>query len=450
MHDMAPKDKHTDDFTSALDALGARAVHIGMVDPEGEFRDKLVSAEKAAKLAKSGYPFCEVLYFWDIAEDTFRDGAFIDRPAKIDTETLRAYPFAENAALCLADFEGDFGRRSPRNVCREQIAQAAELGFDVFSAFEFEFFVFDETAESLRAKDYRDLTHFAQGNRTYSLQTSALHGDLLAGLEETMNRMDVRLDAIHTELGPGCFEAPLTYAKGMKSPDDAFLFKNFARAYFARNGKTVSFMSKLSPNLSGQSGHLHISLRDKAGKAVFADPAHPDGLSQTALHFIGGLLRYMPELLAMCSSTVNAYKRLVPGAWAPTSANWGVQNRTAAVRVINDQPEATRVEFRVPSADTNPYLALSLLLGAGLEGIREGIEPPPSSAENFYLAPKDPKKSFPRDLWEAADRLERSAIARKLFGDDFVDSFVESRRVEFSAYQKQVSEWEIRRYLGVV
>ncbi len=265
-----------------------------------------------------------------------------------------------------------------------------------------------------------------------------------------MNRMAVRLDAIHTELGPGCFEAPLTYARGMKSPDDAMLFKNFARAYFARNGKTVSFMSKLSPDLSGQSGHLHISLRDKAGNAVFSDPAAPDGLSRAARHFIGGLLRYMPELLAMCSSTVNAYKRLVPGAWAPISANWGVQNRTAAVRVINDVPEATRVEFRVPSADTNPYLALSLLLGAGLEGIRQGIEPPANSAENFYLAKSDAQTAFPRDLWEAADRLDRSAMARTLFGDDFVDSFVESRRVEFSVYQRQVSEWEIRRYLGVV
>lgn len=447
---MANPDTNTNDFKSTLQSLDARAVHIGMVDPEGEFRDKLVSADKAAKLAGGAYPFCEVLYFWDIAEQTYRDGAFVDRPARIFTDTLRAYPFAEQTALCLADFDGDFGRRSPRNVCIAQIEQASEMGFDVLSAFEFEFFVFDETAESLRAKNYRDLTHFAQGNRTYSLQTSALYGDLLAGLEQTMNRMDVRLDAIHTELGPGCFEAPLTYARGMKSPDDAMLFKNFARAYFARNGKTVSFMSKLSPDLSGQSGHLHISLRDKAGNAVFADPSAPDGLSRSARHFIGGLLRYMPELLAMCSSTVNAYKRLVPGAWAPISANWGVQNRTAAVRVINDVPEATRVEFRVPSADTNPYLALSLLLGAGLEGIRQGIEPPANSAENFYLAKPDAQTAFPRDLWEAADRLDRSAMARTLFGDDFVDSFVESRRVEFSAYQRQVSEWEIRRYLGVV
>ncbi|NMM43371.1 glutamine synthetase [Rhodospirillaceae bacterium KN72] len=437
-------------FEQKLQETGARSVHIGMVDPEGEFRDKLVSADKAVKLAKNGYLFCEVLYFWDIAEKTFRDGSFVDRPATLHADTVRAYPFAEDTALCLADFTGDFGRRSPRNVCQAQMDKAADMGFDVFSAFEFEFFVFDETAESLRAKQYRDLTHFAQGNRTYSLGTSALHGDLLQGLDDTMSTMGIALDAIHTELGPGCFEAPLTYAKGMKAPDDAMLFKNFARAYFARHGKTVSFMSKLSPNLSGQSGHLHVSLRDKSGNPVFADPSAPDGLSETARHFIGGLTALMPELLAMCSSTVNAYKRLVPGAWAPTASNWGVQNRTAAVRVINDAPESTRVEFRVPSADTNPYLALALLIGAGLHGIRNGMEPSPGSGEDFYATTPKPDAVFPRDLHEASARLRESSVARDIFGDDFVDSFTESRDVEFAEYQKQVSEWEIRRYLGVV
>ena len=435
---------------AALDKLNAGSVHIGMVDPEAEFRDKLVSAEKAIKLGKDGYPFCEVLYFWDIAENTYKDAAFVDRPAKLFADTVRKYPFGEDSAVCLADFVGEFGRRSPRNVCQALINEAADMGFDVFSAFEFEFFVFDETQESIREKKYRDLKHFAPGNRTYSLQTSAMHGDLLAGLDETMTTMGVGLDAIHTELGPGCFEAPLTYAKGMKSPDDAMLFKNFAKAYFSRNELTVSFMSKLTPALSGQSGHLHVSLREKAGNAAFSNPDAQDGLSTVARHFIGGLVKLMPELLAMCASTVNAYKRLVPGAWAPISANWGVQNRTAAVRVINDTPEATRLEFRVPSADTNPYLALALCVGAGLYGIRNEIEPPEGSAEDFYATAPADHSVFPRDLFDAAERLDRSAVAREIFGADFVDWFVGSRKIEFAEYQKQVSDWEITRYLGTV
>lgn len=437
-------------FAAGLEKLHARTVHIGMMDPAGEFRDKLVSADKATKLAAKGYPFCEVLYFWDIAEKTYIDGAFIDRPAFLDASSLRKYPFSDDAALCIADFSGDFGKRSPRNLCRKLLAEASDLGFDVFSAFEFEFFVFDETPESLRAKDYRDLTYFAQGNRTYSLQTSAIHGELLQGLHDTMTTMGIGLDAIHTELGPGCFEAPLTYAKGLKSPDDAALFKNFAKAYFSRHDLTAGFMSKLTPALPGQSGHLHVSMRDRQGNAVFADPDARDGISKIGRHFIGGLVTLMPELLAMCAHTVNAYKRLVPGAWAPISANWGVQNRTAAVRVINDEPESTRVEFRVPSADTNPYLALALCIGAGLYGIRNEIEPPAGSSENFYAATPSPEAAFPSDLGQATERLNASPLARQIFGEEFIDSFVTGRRFEFGEYQKQVSEWEIRRYLGIV
>lgn len=435
---------------AGLRELGATSVHIGMIDADGGFRDKLVSAEKAIKLAAKGYPFCEVLYFWDIAERTFQDGAFIDRPADLHADTLRRYPFSPDTALCLADFSGEFGQRSARNLCLRLLVEAADLGYDVHSAFEFEFFVFSETPETLRAKNYRDLTYFAQGNRTYSLQTTALHGELLDGLQQTMATLGIDIDALHTELGPGCFEAPLTHAKGIKAADDALLFKNFAKAHFLRHGLTAGFMSKLSPDLSGQSGHFHISLSDRNGAAAFAAPALPDGLSEVARHFLGGLVTLMPEFLALCSHTVNAYKRMVPGAWAPTSANWGVQNRTAAVRVINDTPEATRLEFRVPSADTNPYLSLAMCLGAGLHGIRNRIEPPPGSGENFYAATPDPLSAFPTDLGRAADRLEASEAARSIFGDTFVDSHVAGRRVEDAQYRRHVSEWEIRRYLEVV
>lgn len=227
------------------------------------------------------------------------------------------------------------------------------MGFGVTAAFEYEFFLLNETPDTLRAKAYRDLDHFAKNNRTYSLQSAAAHGALFDGLRDVMATLDVGLDSLHTELGPGCFEAPLAAASGIKAADDAALFRNFARAYFARNDLTTVFMSKLSPDLSGQSGHFHISLQ-RNGAAAFSDPSAPDGLSATAHAFIGGLLDLMPEMLVLTAQTVNAYKRLVPGAWAPTWASWGVQNRTCAVRIVNDTPDTTRVEFRVPAADSNP------------------------------------------------------------------------------------------------
>ncbi|MCF8482092.1 MAG: glutamine synthetase [Rhodospirillum sp.] len=441
----------TDRFKTRLEQLSARNVHIGLVDGEGIFRHKVVEADKAVKLAGDGYRFCEVVYAWDIAERTYGGGTFIDRPASLDPESIRAYPFAADEALCIADFDLPFGTRSPRNQLRRLLDELGELGFDAHAAFEFEFFVFDETPDSLRAKNFRDLDSFAKNNRTYSLQTAAVHGDLLAGLKQTMATMDVHLDAMHTELGPGCLEAPLVHAKGIKAADDAVLFKNFAKAYFLRNGLMAGFMSKWSNDFPGQSGHLHLSLTNRAdGGPTFYDAAAPDGLSQTMRHFIGGVLALMPETLALCSHTVNAYKRLVPGAWAPTAATWGIQNRTCAVRVMNDSPSVTRLEFRVPSADTNPYLSLAMLLGAGLWGLRHEIEPPAPREDDCYAAEPDPTARFPRDLVEAADRLDASTPAREILGDTFVDTFVHARRMEAAAYAGQITEWELKRYLEVV
>jgi len=179
----------------------------------------------------------------------------------------------------------------------------------------------------------------------------------------------------------------------------------------------------------------------------FQHPDAPDGLSQTARHFLGGVLELMPEMLVLTAQTVNAYKRLVPGAWAPTWASWGVQNRTAAVRIINDSPEATRIEFRVPAADSNPHAVMALCLAAGLRGIETGAEPPAPVKGSAYEVQPAASARFPRDLVEATDRLEASEAARSLFGDSFVDHFVRSRRFEVQDYLRHVTQWEIERYI---
>jgi len=434
-----------------LDRIGAHHVHIGIFDQDGLFRVKRVSRAKAEKLHKGGYPFCDVLYNWDSAEQTYGSGDYLDMPAQIFPETLRAWPFDGEQAVCIADFAMPFGARSARNQLLHQIGKAQAMGFSVHSAFEFEFNLLDETAASLRAGGFAKPRHYALGNRTYSLETLANEQPLLTGLETMAERLGIGIDALHTELGPGCLEVPLSHAAGVKAADDAALFKNFTRTYFRRHGLTACFMSKLHETLSGQSGHLHVSLRHATdGTPAFVDLADPDGLSRTARHFIGGLTRLMPEMLALCSQTVNAYRRMVPGMWAPTQANWGIQNRTVAVRVMNDSPEATRIEFRVPSADTNPHAALAMCLGAGLWGIENRIEPGPAATGDQYLCAPAPEARFPTDLGMAAERLNASAVARGIFGDAFIDTFVRARRNEYAAFARHVSAWERERYLEVV
>jgi len=264
-----------------------------------------------------------------------------------------------------------------------------------------------------------------------------------------MRPLGIGLDSVHTEQGPGCVETPLKPAEGMVAADNAGLFKAFTKAYCERQGLMATFMAKWSNETNGQSGHTHVSLQTADGGHAFFDSDQPYGMSQLLRHFVGGLVSILPETVAMCSHTANAYRRMVPGIWAPLSATWGVQNRTCAVRVIPGSPGATRVEFRVPAADANPHLVLAQCLGAGLWGIENAIElPAPVDGESRPdEAPAEAR--FPRDLAEAADRFDTSERARALFGDSFVDWFVFTRRYEADVFARHVGDLDRKRYFDV-
>ena len=309
-----------------LEAKGIRAVHIGIFDIDARFRVKRVETEKFVKLLKGGYEFCEVLYHWDVAEVPYRQGAWADAPAPIDPTSGRLYPFADGEALFIAEFAGETGRLAPRNLLKDQLARAGAMGFQVTAGFEYEFFLLRETPASVRVKDYTGLESWQPGNHTYSMVPSIEH-DFFDGLETVLELLGIGIDSIHTEQGPGCVEMPLKPAPGLIAADNAALFKTFTKAHCERQGLMATFMAKWSNQTNGQSGHLHVSLQDDDGNALFHDPADPQGISATMRHFVGGLVTLLPETLAMCSHTVNAYRRMVPGIWAPVVSAWGVQNR---------------------------------------------------------------------------------------------------------------------------
>ena len=440
--------RHVDDVAAALGANSIRAVHVGIFDIDARFRVKRVDAAKFVKLLTSGYEFCKVLYQWDTAELPYGQGSWADVRAPIDPASGRLFPFREGEAVFIAEFADDVGDLAPRNLLKRQLARAADRGFAVTAGFEYEFFILDERPASVRAKNFRDLNSWQPGNNTYSL-VPAIETDFFAGLEAAMAALDIHFDAIHTEQGPGCVETPLKAREGLAAADAAGLFKAYAKAYCQRRGLMATFMAKWSNATNGQSGHLHISLQDKDGLPVFHDPGDPDGLSPTLRHFVGGLVRLLPETLVMCSHTVNAYRRMVPGIWAPLTAAWGIQNRTCAVRIINGDPEATRVEFRVPAADANPHLTLAQCLGAGLWGIENAIDPPPPHSGEATIADAPDDQRLPRNLLEAADRFDGSAVARELFGDAFVDWFARTRRWEDDVFRRHVSDLDTARYLDV-
>jgi len=209
-------------------------------------------------------------------------------------------------------------------------------------------------------------------------------------------------------------------------------------------------MAKWSRDWPGQSGHLHVSLKDKQGRPVFHDTTKPHQMSDVMRWFIGGQQALLPEVLAMVASTVNSYTRLIPGFWAPTDATWGADNRTCAIRAISGSPQSQRVEYRIAAADINPYVALAAAIGSGLWGIEHRIEPDPPIADNAYAKTYPKKRQLPRTLWDAAQRLKSSSAARALFGEAFVDHYAATREWEEREFRKAITDWELARYFEII
>jgi glutamine synthetase len=258
------------------------------------------------------------------------------------------------------------------------------------------------------------------------------------------------LEGLHTETGPGVLEAAIQYADVLEGADRAALFKTFVKVLAERRGWMATFMAKWSRDWPGQSGHLHVSLEDAAGRPVFYDADMPHRMSDAMRWFIGGQQALLPELLAMVASNVNSYTRLIPGFWAPTDATWGIDNRTCALRAIPGSPQSQRVEYRIAAADINPYLALAAAVGSGLWGIEHRVEPDAPVAGNAYARAYPKRRQLPRTLWEAAQRLRNSQAAKALFGEAFVAHYAATREWEEREFRKAITDWELARYFEII
>lgn len=459
-----PRPRNLAELDAWIEREGIRYFKIGVFDVDGVMRGKYVDRAKLRSAVDKGFGFCDVVLGWDL-HDALYEGVAVsgwhtgyrDAPVRLDLSTLRRVPWETDTLLLVGHFAGDYEAVCPRSVLARTLERAAALGFGVEAAFEYEFFLFDETPESVREKGYRNLRPATPGMFGYSVLRSSVHAELHHALLDDMAAFDCALEGLHTETGPGVLEAAIRHAPGREAADRAALFKTFTKVAAQRAGKMATFMAKWSSDYPGQSGHIHLSLTDpKSGRNRFHEAGRPHEMSETMRQFVAGQVRYLPELLAMVCSTINAYRRLVPGMWAPTASNWGVENRTTAIRVIPAGPEGQRSEYRIAPADANPYLALSAALASGLAGIEERLElgaPIEGSAyraEAAAEASPRAEQALPTTLAEAATRLERSALARSAFGDAFVDHFVATRRWEDQAFRRAVSDWDLARYFELI
>ncbi len=451
------KVKNAKDARKIVEKSGLEYVKVGVFDIDGIFRGKYMKRDKFISSLDKGFGFCDVVVGWD-SNDQLYDNVDVtgwhtgypDALVRVVPESCRPLPLEGNMLLFLGEFADKAESVCPRGLLKRVLQKSTEMGYTAVGSCEFEFFIFDETPDSIRAKNYRDLQPITPGFFGYSMLRDAVHSDFYEELLDLCLKMDFPLEGLHSETGPGVMEAAIYYDEILAAADKASLFKTYTKVLAQKRNWMATFMAKCSNDWPGQSGHIHLSLQDLKGKPVFCDDSKPDQLSDTMRYFIGGQQAMMPEFLAMTAPTVNSYTRLIPGFWAPTEASWGIDNRTCALRAIPGEPKSQRVEYRLTAADINPYVALAAALGSGLWGIENKIEPDAPVVGNAYDQKFADWRQLPRSLGEAAERLHKSGPARELFGDGFVDHYVATRNWEQREFNKHITDWEMDRYFEII
>ncbi len=447
------------DVLAELRRSPTQKVKVAVTDIDGVMRGKYLHKDKFLSAAEGGgFGFCNVVFGWDSADVCYDNATYTgwhtgypDAVARVDLSTARTVPWDGGVPFFLADFEDGQGGPlpvCPRSLLKKIVARAQAAGFIAKAGLEFEWFNFQETPESLAEKHYVSPKPLTPGMFGYSLVRMAHSRPFFNAMLDELGAFGVPIEGLHTETGPGVFEAAIQASDALEAADRGVLFKTSVKEIGQRFQVMPTFMAKWNSALPGCSGHMHQSLWTKDGNA-FDDDKDPRRMSRVFKSYLAGQLRGLADLLPFFAPTVNSYKRLVDGYWAPTKVTWGIDNRTVALRVIPAGAKSTRVEVRVSGSDINPYLALAASIGAGLWGIAHELPLEDAPVEgSAYMVEKAVR--LPRTLQEATRGLSESKLAREILGEQFVDHYVRTREWEWRQFQDAVTDWERRRYFEVI
>lgn len=368
-------------------------------------------------------------------------GDFEMRP---DFSTLRRVPWQAGAALVLCDFchhNGKLVEEAPRSVLRAQVDTLRRKGLTCYAASELEFFLFNNSFHDAFKSGYRDLTPASDYRIDYHTLQPAREESLMRAVRNQMTQARIPIESSKGEWGRGQHEVNFIYDQALPMADMHVLFKQGLKEMAAQEGRAVTFMPKLSASEVGSSCHLHVSLW-KQGQNLFWDRKGKAG-SKIFRQFLGGLMKYAPELCYFFASTINAYKRYQAASWAPTKMAWAYDNRTVGFRVVGRE-KSFRIENRMPGADANPYLAFAATIAAGMAGLEEKLDCGEVYEGNAYVDAE--LVSLPKTLRDATRLLDQSKLARRTFGNAVVDFYVHTARLEVQAYDDAVTDWERIRY----
>jgi len=417
-------------------------VLLAICDMQGRLQGKRLTARHfLEEVAEHGAEGCNYLLAVDVDMRTVAgyemaswERGYGDMLMVPDLATLRAVPWQEGTAMCLADvawLDGSEVAPSPRQILRRQLARLAERGWVANAGTELEFMVFLDTYEEAWHKGYRDLRPANLYNVDYSLLGTARVEPLIRRIRNSMAGAGMLVEDSKGECNFGQHEINFHFADALRTADEHAIYKNGAKEIAAQEGVAISFMAKYDER-EGSSCHIHFSLADQHGPLFEREQS-------LFRSFLAGQLACLREMTLLLAPHVNSYKRFAAGSFAPTAVAWGDDNRTCSLRVVGHGP-SRRFENRSGGADLNPYLALSAIVASGLHGLEAGLELEPAHEGNAYVAAERPR--LPGTLRDARELFAHSEVAREAFGEGVVAHYLNAADVELNAFQSAVTDWE--------
>lgn len=434
-------------------------VKLAVTDIDGILRGKYISTDKFLGAINGELSFCDVVFGWDSSDLAYDNvkvtgwhTGYPDASIQLDLSTFRKIPWERDIPMLLADFIDKNNKPAffcPRQLLKKVNFQAEKEGYKAYFSQEFEWFNFRETSHSINEKGFRNMTPLTPGMFGYSILRTTLENPFFNDLFELLKDFGVPIEGLHTETGPGVLEAAITYSDIMEAGDRAVLFKTAVKEIAYKHGIIATFMAKWNETLPGCGGHVHQSIWDKDSKKnLFFFEKGSHNMSELMKSYIAGQLYCLPHILPMYAPNINSFKRLVPGAWAPTTLTWAVDNRTVALRALPGSNKSTRLETRVIGSDSNPYLAMAACLASGLYGVRNKLKLQDATTGNGYL--DFSHGTLPKNLYEATIKMKDSEIAKELFGGEFVEHYCLTRDWEWRQHAKAVTDWELKRYFEII
>lgn len=437
-------DMVTNEILQLVKKEGVKFVQMQFMDILGTVKNVTIPATKLGKALEEGIFFdgSSVLGYATIEESDMR--------LKPDPDTFVIIPWSEDSMktarmVCnVYDHEGNRFPGDPRFALERMIKRAREKGWIFNTAPEYEFFLFllENGTPTTKPSDYGGYFDLMRDRGDYVRKEIVTY----------LDAMGFEVEASHHEVAPGQHEIDLRYADAITSADRVAMMKYVTKSTAYKHGLYATFMPKPIYGVNGSGMHVHMSLMTPSGKNVFHDPKGPYKLSKICLNFIGGLIEYAKEICAVLASSVNSYKRLVPGYEAPVYISWANRNRSAYIRVPSGRGPKTRIELRNPDPAGNPYLQFAVMLAAGLKGIEENIEPPEPVEKDIYRMTLEERKTtgietLPESLGQALDHMQRSSLVKEAMGEHLFAHFLYIKRKEWDEYRTNVHNWEIEKLL---